>query len=63
MRDSIHGSILQQIGFLRSQFLQEGDLPFTYVLTPETITPALEAIGCWKDRIYTPLETLWVFLG
>lgn len=63
MRDCNHGSIRQQISFLRSQFLQEGDLPFTDILTPETIAPALEALGSWKDRVYTPLVTLWVFLG
>lgn len=64
MRDCKHGSIRQQISFLRRQFLQEGDLPFTDVLTPEVIAPALEALGTgWKDRVYTPLVTLWVFLG
>jgi hypothetical protein len=49
---------------LRRQFLQEGRLPFSNVLTAESIVPALQAIeGCWKDRIYPPLVTLWVFLG
>jgi hypothetical protein len=58
------GTIRRQISFLRRQFLQEGQLPFTDVLSEETIAPALEAIDrCWKDRIYTPLVTLWVFLG
>ena len=41
-----------------------GELPFTDVLSEETIAPALDAIdACWKDRIYPPLVTLWVFLG
>ena len=54
----------QQVRFLQRQFLQEGDLPFTDVLTAETITSALQALGDgWKDRIYTPLVTLWVFLA
>jgi len=54
----------EQFGFLKRQFLQEGDLPSTDVLSEETIAPAPEAIqGSWKDRIYTPLITLWVFLG
>ena len=34
------------------------------VLSETTIAPALEAIDvCWKDRVYTPLVTLWAFLG
>ena len=34
------------------------------VLSPETITPALTAADVvWKDRVYTPLVTLWVFLS
>ena len=64
MRYSNQGWFREQFGFLRRQFLQEGDLPFTSVLSEETITPALEAIDVvWKDRIYTPLVTLWAFLG
>lgn len=56
--------IRQQIGFLRQQFLQEGDLPLTDVLTAESVAPALEAVGTnWKDRLFTPLVTLWVFLS
>lgn len=58
------GRIRHQFRFLRRQFLQEGQLPFTDVLSAESIAPALNAIdGCWKDRIYSPLVTLWVFLG
>lgn len=64
MRDCNQGRVRQQISFLRRQFLQEGDLPFTNVLSEEAIAPALKAIeACWNDCIYTPLVTLWVFLG
>jgi hypothetical protein len=64
MRYSNQGWFREQFGFLRRQFLQEGDLPFASVLSEETITPALEAIDVvWKDRIYTPLVTLWAFWG
>ncbi len=52
-----------QVRFLRRQFLQEGDLPFTNVLTEEVIARALAALGNWLDRIFSPLVTLWVFLG
>ena len=63
MRYSNQGWFREQFGFLKRQFLQEGKLPFTEVLCEATIAPALQAIdGCWKDRVYTPLVTLWVFL-
>jgi hypothetical protein len=49
---------------LRRQFLQDGDLPFTDVLSSQVVSQALTAIGArWNDRIFTPLVTLWVFLG
>jgi len=54
----------RQVDLFRRQFLQEGSLPFTDVLTEESLSPALATIRVpWKDRIFTPLVTLWVFLG
>ncbi|MEZ6073674.1 MAG: hypothetical protein R3C10_26190 [Pirellulales bacterium] len=44
--------------------MQEGKLPFTELLTNRTVAQALaDAELVWNDRIYTPLVTLWVFLG
>jgi len=64
MRHSNQGWFREQFGFLKRQFLQEGDLPFASVLSEETIQPALNAIDfAWKDRVYSPLVTLWVFLS
>jgi hypothetical protein len=64
MRYSNHGRFQQQVRFLRRQFLQDGDLPFTNVLSNQIVSQALTAIDvCWVDRIYSPLVTLWVFLG
>src|SRR6476620_3381424 len=57
------GSFREQVRFLRRQFLQDGDLPFTDVLTEEVIAQALTALSGWLDRIFSPLVTLWVFLG
>jgi hypothetical protein len=51
------------VRFLRRQFLQDSDLPFTNVLTEELIAQALTALRGWLDRIFSPLVTLWVFLG
>src|SRR5712691_9662546 len=63
MRYSNPGSFREQVSFLRRQFLQDEDLPFTNVLTEEVIEQALTALSAWLDRIFTPLVTLWVFLG
>ena len=64
MRNFNQGRNRQQISFLRSQFLQGADLPFCDVLSNAVLTQALAAINvCWKDRIYSPMVTLWVFLG
>jgi hypothetical protein len=64
MRHSNQGRFRQQMQFLRRQFLQDGDLPFTDVLTEDLVAQSLTAVGVfWKDRIYTPLVTLWVFLS
>lgn len=63
MQRSRQGPIREQVGLLRRQFLQDGDLPFTDVLTEEVIARALAAVAGWLDRIFSPLVTLWVFLG
>ncbi|MEO1495519.1 MAG: hypothetical protein AAFV43_00040 [Planctomycetota bacterium] len=53
-----------QISFLRRQFLQCVDLPFGDVLSKELVSDSLAASGVvWKERVYSPLVTLWVFLG
>ena len=64
MRGCSQGRVRQQIRFLRRQFLQDGDLPLADVLSPKIVTQALAALDVvWNNRIYTPLVTLWVFLG
>ncbi len=64
MAYSNQGRLQQQVSFLQRQFLQEGNLPFTDVLSEEMVKQALTAVGaCWLDRIYSPLVTTWVFLG
>ncbi len=64
MRDCNQGRFRQQVSFLRRQFLQDGDLPFCNILSEHVVSKALTAIETsWLDRIYSPLVTLWVFLG
>ena len=44
-----------QFEFLKRQFLQDGGLPFTDVLSRETVDQALDTIEfAWNQRIYTP---------
>lgn len=64
MCHSTDGWFQRQCRFLRRQFLQEGSLPFTDILSEDGISEALTAIEVpWNDRIYPPLVTLWVFLA
>jgi hypothetical protein len=64
MRHSNQGRFRHEVQFLRRQFLQDGDLPFTDVLSEDLVAQTLTAVGVfWNDRIYTPLVTLWVFLS
>ena len=64
MRSYNHGRFRQQANFLRRQFLQDGDLPFTDTLSERTVAQALKALDAvWLDRIYSQLVTMWVFLG
>ena len=64
MQFSNQGRFRQQVRLLRRQFVQDGDLPFTDVLSEKTVSQALTAVGVvWNDSIYQPLVTLWVFLS
>ena len=59
-----HGRFRQQVNFLQRQFLPEGDLPFTDVLSKQIVSQALTASKVvWNNSIYSPLVTLWVFLS
>src|ERR1700751_3575849 len=63
MRSYNHGRFREQASFLRRQFLQDGDLPFTDVLTEEVLEQALSVLTGWLDPVFSPPVTLWVFLG
>jgi hypothetical protein len=64
MRCFYQGAFRREARFLRHQFLQDGELPFSNVLSEDVIARSLTAINtCWLDRIYSPLVTLRVFLG
>lgn len=64
MHNHRQGCLGTQLQFLRRQYLQIGNLPLSDVLSDAVVKQALAAIeACWNDRIYTPLVTLWIFLG
>ena len=63
MRPSHPPSFRGHVTVLRRQFLQDGNLPFTDVLTEDALAQALATVGGWLDRVFSPLVTLWVFLG
>lgn len=64
MQSFTDGRCQSQISFLRRQFLQGDDLPFGDVLSKKAVSQALATSGVvWKQRVYSPLVTLWVFLG
>jgi len=59
MRSYKQGRFQQQAGFLKRQYLQDGDLPFTNVLSEGIVAQALAVLQvCWLDRIYSPLVTI-----
>jgi len=57
------GSIHAQATALRRQFLQGGGLPFADLLTDQLLSQAMAHVGRWRDRVFSPLVTLRVFLG
>jgi Transposase DDE domain len=64
MPGPFHGRLRRHADCLREEFLPAGPLPFADVLSSESLAAALQEIQtAWKDRIDTPLVTLWVFLG
>jgi hypothetical protein len=63
MRPPNRGAFRDQVNVLRRQFLQDGGLPFTDVLTEDVVAHALATVGRWLDRVFSPVVTLWVFLG
>src|SRR5436190_20396368 len=64
MRYFNQGRFRQQVRFLQHQFLQDGNLPFSDILSTDLIEQALTVLAVsWIDCVYTPLVTLCVFLG
>jgi hypothetical protein len=63
MRKNTHGRVNSQIRRMRRQMLQEQDLCFGKLLPKGQIEAAIERHQVrFRDRLYTPLLTLWTFL-
>lgn len=53
-----------QVGLLRRQFAQGSGLPFSEVLSADLVKQVLvEVGGFFRQRIFTPLTTVWVLLS
>lgn len=53
-----------QVSCLRRQFVQGSGLPFSEVLSAELVGQVLDEAGVFfRERIFTPVTTLWVFLS
>nr|QNO42263.1 hypothetical protein OICIIDJB_00003 [Methanosarcinales archaeon ANME-2c ERB4]QNO43098.1 hypothetical protein MLBHKIFI_00003 [Methanosarcinales archaeon ANME-2c ERB4]QNO43286.1 hypothetical protein CFCDKGLG_00005 [Methanosarcinales archaeon ANME-2c ERB4]QNO45335.1 hypothetical protein MAODPDDD_00004 [Methanosarcinales archaeon ANME-2c ERB4]QNO45496.1 hypothetical protein PALFMHCA_00006 [Methanosarcinales archaeon ANME-2c ERB4] len=64
MFDSIRKRISHQIDSMRRRFAQTEGLPFSDVLSAETIQNIMdEEVGSYRDRIFSPLITLSAFLS
>src|SRR5262249_8035370 len=53
----------EQGGPQRRHTRGDGDVPYTDARTEAVSAQAVTAITGWLDRIFSPLVTLWVFLG
>jgi hypothetical protein len=64
MFDFIRGRFSHQFSSFRRQWCQQQTLPFTDVLSPERVQSLLVEEGVeFRDNVFTPLVTLWTFLG
>ena len=64
MRHSTAQKRARQIELLRTQFAQADGLAFADALPAERVEAALrETNATWRDCVYTPVLTLWAFLG
>jgi hypothetical protein len=53
-----------ELDALRTRFAQADGLPFADVLSGDRVDRALRAEQAqWRERVYTPLVTLWAFLS
>lgn len=60
----LHGRFFRRIVELKARYDSTPALPFSVALTEERIGTVLDELGVlYRDRIYSPCVTLWVFLS
>lgn len=62
MVDSTKRGVRQQIKALRQSFFQVDKLPLNDILPEETLKQIAEIAGNYRDKIFSPLDTLRTFL-
>jgi hypothetical protein len=59
-----HGRVFCQINSARQRLAAEPGLPFSQLLDAQVVKDALAESGVsFRDRLYTPCMTLWIFLS
>jgi hypothetical protein len=59
-----HRPLSRQVESFLREFGQSSGLPFSDVLGTEQVHEVLASVGCFfRERLYTPLVTLWIFLS
>jgi len=62
MRDCTRWSLKHQVEWLRKQYAQHGELPFSNVLSKQLVLETLKSLGGrYYDSLYNPVVTFGVF--
>ena len=58
------GRVFRQINVAQQRLAAKGGLPFSQLLDAQVVRKALDDAGVsFRDRLYTPCVTLWIFLS
>ncbi len=64
MKDCTRWSLKYQVDWLRKQYAQHGELPFSNVLSKKLVLETLASLGGrYYDSLYNPVVTLWIMLA
>lgn len=63
MKDCAQWSLRRQVEWFRTQYAQQGAMPFADVLSRELVLETLYALGIrFYNSLYNPITTLWLFV-
>ncbi len=64
MKDCTRCSLKNQVEWLRTQYAQNGELPFSNILSKELVLETIRSLGGnHYDSLYNQVTTLWIFLS